>query len=744
MFLSSSQARERVRYIIEDDVDNDIVFVVAHKGIGKTVFLRDVCDMNPYNSGYIVVDGSRVKGNAPSLKKCFADGILEYIIRNNIISNREIIRQRISKFLSAKDKVKLLIRRVDIDALGRALCHLSLNELKEIYFDIAGSTPLVIVSKAMSLTNEEVQYLKSLPNDNFGSVGSRITFVIGIRAEPSNLEVLGSIIKMKQHGIWIMPLLPEITALGIKNDPRSFSSISIQKYGEVDNSARLNELVTSSDVYLATFELAKKIAKTNLNPVQVFILARQDASLKNYKFIQDITETIYNKTPRYDNRIILPNNGKLLWLDVVSYFLVLQDGIDEAINCTQDFFLKIICDYVHKPKRYSFGTPKRKELTSFINEISSTNSNALANGFAQYYSDFAMFVKVFYLKKRRTRRYTYTKSISVAEVLGRVALFFSEDCINVLNEVHGRTQTCYFLDIGVETIKYFLSDAPSEQSLPESTKEVIRRHLSKTLLEAYRWNDITLAENIVEFFSLIKDKKYDLRLKPVLDIIRPKNNTVDIDVLLDKYNVTWGDIFMPIKKVFLSYNHSNKAVAIKIDTSLTNAGHEIIRDEKHLKTFDSLKSFMKTIRKYEFVILLVSDSYFKSDNCMYEVTQFLKDEEYKDKAIPVVVDFSDEEKETRKKNGEASSLFSLEYRLEVVSFWNSRARYLDKQIKELDTQNTVELAKSYREILKMSESVSVFLEEFLNEDLLPVVKSDNSNLSIIIDEIQKRMLDSLI
>ena len=149
--------------------------------------------------------------NAPSIKKCFAEGILVYISRHNSLYNRKKLCINLGTHISKSQALITITRRKIKDrAIASILCSLSLNKLKNIYFDLAGSMPLVVVSTAMSLTDEEIHYLKELPNDSLGRIGARISFIVGIRATPQNLGVMDEIAKSKINGIWIMPLLAKI------------------------------------------------------------------------------------------------------------------------------------------------------------------------------------------------------------------------------------------------------------------------------------------------------------------------------------------------------------------------------------------------------------------------------------------------------------------------------------------------------------------------------------------------------
>lgn len=45
---------------------------------------------------------------------------------------------------------------------------------------------------------------------------------------------------------------------------------------------------------------------------------------------------------------------------------------------------------------------------------------------------------------------------------------------------------------------------------------------------------------------------------------------------------------------------------------------------------------MQSIVNMDYVVFLISDSYLKSANCMYEVLEVMKDKNYKEKIFPAV------------------------------------------------------------------------------------------------------------
>ncbi|KCV74456.1 hypothetical protein Y011_16480 [Vibrio parahaemolyticus VP49] len=91
------------------------------------------------------------------------------------------------------------------------------------------------------------------------------------------------------------------------------------------------------------------------------------------------------------------------------------------------------------------------------------------------------------------------------------------------------------------------------------------------------------------------------------------------------------------KKVFISYSWSDMKVANEIEGHLSQFQLELVRDVRDIEYKNSISDFMETIRGSDFAILLISDSYLRSKNCMKEVLHLLKDRNYEEKILPVLV-----------------------------------------------------------------------------------------------------------
>ena len=98
------------------------------------------------------------------------------------------------------------------------------------------------------------------------------------------------------------------------------------------------------------------------------------------------------------------------------------------------------------------------------------------------------------------------------------------------------------------------------------------------------------------------------------------------------------------KRIFLSYCHKDSSIADLIEHTIgPKIGEKatISRDIRDVEYHQSFKRFMQTIETHDYVIMIISDNYLKSRNCMFEVLEVIKDSRYKEKLAFIVLEDSD-------------------------------------------------------------------------------------------------------
>ena len=177
---------------------------------------------------------------------------------------------------------------------------------------------------------------------------------------------------------------------------------------------------------------------------------------------------------------------------------------------------------------------------------------------------------------------------------------------------------------------------------------------------------------------------------------------------MENKNLKIGEIIMGRKTIFISYTDADAEVVNTIDTYLTSCGYDVKRDIRDIGNYDSIVEFMKKIRTQDFIVPVVSDTYLRRNNCMYEVAQLLKDENFARRTFPVIID-------PPKTSDRTYSFFDIRYQIEIINFWESEAKALNADIEKLSLENKSELSEEYRRIKNYAQTVSEFMKWFKSE-----------------------------
>ena len=121
--------------------------------------------------------------------------------------------------------------------------------------------------------------------------------------------------------------------------------------------------------------------------------------------------------------------------------------------------------------------------------------------------------------------------------------------------------------------------------------------------------------------------------------------------------------------IFISYSWQTMNIADKIFNDFQVIGIPIIKDNQEISYTESITSFMKRIRSCNYALLLISDNYFKSKNCLYEILELQKDENHWDKILPIVW------KDTK--------IYSAMDRLEYIKYWEQKTKELESAVENV-------------------------------------------------------------
>lgn len=110
-------------------------------------------------------------------------------------------------------------------------------------------------------------------------------------------------------------------------------------------------------------------------------------------------------------------------------------------------------------------------------------------------------------------------------------------------------------------------------------------------------------------------------------------------------------------------------------------------DVKHLRVLDDLKAFMTRLAEAKFVIVILTEAYLKSENCMFELATMVHHGELSQRIFPIVYE------EVIIKDSRA--------RLVYAQFWSNSLQELKHQVAKIPVQQLADSTEADLEKLGM-------------------------------------------
>ena len=282
--------------------------------------------------------------------------------------------------------------------------------------------------------------------------------------------------------------------------------------------------------------------------------------------------------------------------------------------------------------------------------------------------------------------------------------------------------------------RFDTSATPSKESTTPQTADVIAEVL-KVLLDMYNNDDemylvdgdarLSHIKNYEKVLNRMKAQGYFTKLSSdVLGGYEVELSEKCFTYSQNKDVVADREVDEPKKdlpSVFVSYNHGSSDFVDKIEKSLAGICN-IKRDKNEIGDWESISDFMKTIRKEDFAVLVISDSYLKSTACLFEVIQLMKDENWDKHTMYVIMD-------------DAKTLYNLGGQLDYIQYWENHYKDIYKKIEQLPLEST------HKQIEQLSKITTIKNEigEFLNK----VSDASNPSTDEVISRIKHRINPAL-
>jgi len=179
--------------------------------------------------------------------------------------------------------------------------------------------------------------------------------------------------------------------------------------------------------------------------------------------------------------------------------------------------------------------------------------------------------------------------------------------------------------------------------------------------------------------------------------------------------------------VFISYawGGEREEIVNQIDEALQQRGLRIIRDKRDLGYKGSIKTFMERIGLGNCVIVVVSDKYLRSLNCMFELVEIAENKQFYDRVFPIVLADAD--------------IYDPVKRIEYVKHWEEKRAELAGAIKKLDPANLQGIREDMDLYDRIRDKISGLASILKDMNTLTPEMHREVDFSELYDAIQKRM-----
>ena len=182
--------------------------------------------------------------------------------------------------------------------------------------------------------------------------------------------------------------------------------------------------------------------------------------------------------------------------------------------------------------------------------------------------------------------------------------------------------------------------------------------------------------------------------------------------------------------IFISYawGGEREEIVNQIDETLQKLGIKITRDKRDLGYKGSIKQFMERIGQGNCVIVIVSDKYLCSPNCMFELVEIAENKQFHDRIFPIVL--------------ADANIYDPIKRIEYVKYWEVKRTELAEAMKTLDPANLQGIRDDMDLYDRIRDKISGLTSILKDMNTLTPEMHQNSNFKILYDAIEKRMKES--
>ncbi|GAK58367.1 TIR protein [Candidatus Vecturithrix granuli] len=182
---------------------------------------------------------------------------------------------------------------------------------------------------------------------------------------------------------------------------------------------------------------------------------------------------------------------------------------------------------------------------------------------------------------------------------------------------------------------------------------------------------------------------------------------------------------MEIPEIFISYSWRDESLTITeaLDAFLQAQGITVVRDNRDIGYKGLIKEYMQQLGKGKYVVVVLSDAYFKSKSCMFELLELSRQEGLYDRIFPVTV--------------EGLSIYEAEDLLRYARYWDEKVEHLQQEIKSTpNIANLQGITDDLNLYVEIRQNISRLIDFLRNINTHPL---KGSNFEPLLQAIRTKM-----
>lgn len=181
------------------------------------------------------------------------------------------------------------------------------------------------------------------------------------------------------------------------------------------------------------------------------------------------------------------------------------------------------------------------------------------------------------------------------------------------------------------------------------------------------------------------------------------------------------------RQVYISYAWGGESERIvnELDTDLQARGIVVVRDKRDLGYKGSILGFMQEIGRGRAVIVVISDKYLKSPNCMVELVEIARNQNVRDRIFPVVLADAD--------------IYDPVNRVRYIKHWEDKLKQLDEAMRSVSAANLQGMREEIDSYDAIRDHVSGLTFLLKDMNTLTPEMHENSNFSTLITGLDRRL-----